>query len=62
MNQFYDGFASVVKMVHLSPLDPYELGQYAAAGTIGALCGILFLGGVVFMSVSYEKVKEKVKE
>ena len=61
MNEFFDGFASVIKLVHLVPLplDLYELGQYAAAGTIGGLCGILLMGAVVLMSVSYEKVKGK---
>ncbi len=44
MSQFFLGFTDLIRGIYWPSLTPYELGEYAAAGTLGALGGVLLVG------------------
>ena len=54
MKQFFLGFTDLIQGIYWPDLTPYELGEYAAAGAIGALGGILLTGMILLSCVNFK--------
>jgi H+/Cl- antiporter ClcA len=56
MREFVEGFKNVLDVIHWPSLSLYELGEYAGAGVVGALVGMLVIGSLFLACAVHQKI------